>query len=143
MSTEEREKLRELVEQGDSTESQEQMRAMLKSMTENEDAKRGRVDEKRLKKIASLYDTHNFWDSQPVPKATDVVTKADLDKPIDVEKTVDEISEEALQIPPGFQWCNVNIEDDNECKDVYDLLTQNYVEDDDAMFRFDYSIKFL
>jgi glycylpeptide N-tetradecanoyltransferase len=26
---------------------------------------------------------------------------------------------------------------------VYDLLTQNYVEDDDNMFRFDYSIKFL
>jgi len=26
---------------------------------------------------------------------------------------------------------------------VYDLLTQNYVEDDDAMFRFDYSVKFL
>lgn len=37
----------------------------------------------------------------------------------------------------------MNIEDDNECKDVYDLLTQNYVEDDDAMFRFDYSIQFL
>lgn len=26
---------------------------------------------------------------------------------------------------------------------MYDLLTQNYVEDDDNMFRFDYSIKFL
>lgn len=48
-----------------------------------------------------------------------------------------------MQIPPGFQWCDVNIEDKNECKDVYDLLTQNYVEDDDAMFRFDYSVEFL
>lgn len=37
----------------------------------------------------------------------------------------------------------MNIEDKNECKDVYDLLTQNYVEDDDAMFRFDYSVEFL
>jgi glycylpeptide N-tetradecanoyltransferase len=37
----------------------------------------------------------------------------------------------------------VNIEDDEECKEVYDLLTQNYVEDDDNMFRFDYSVKFL
>lgn len=26
---------------------------------------------------------------------------------------------------------------------MYDLLTQNYVEDDDAMFRFDYSVPFL
>ena len=28
-------------------------------------------------------------------------------------------------------------------QEVYDLLVQNYVEDDDAMFRFDYSIPFL
>lgn len=28
-------------------------------------------------------------------------------------------------------------------KDVYELLTLNYVEDDDAMFRFDYSANFL
>lgn len=87
------------------------------------EGKRNRQDERKLAKIASLYDTHNFWDTQPVPKATDVVAVEDFDKPIDVEKTVEEIQEEPLQIPPGFQWCNVNIEDDNECKDVYDLLT--------------------
>jgi glycylpeptide N-tetradecanoyltransferase len=33
--------------------------------------------------------------------------------------------------------------DDKEAKQVYKLLTKNYVEDDDAMFRFDYSINFL
>ena len=48
-----------------------------------------------------------------------------------------------MEIPAGFTWCNVNIENDDECHEVYDLLTQNYVEDDDNMFRFDYSIKFL
>jgi len=37
------------------------------------DGKRPRQDEKKLQKIASLYDTHNFWDTQPVPKSTDVV----------------------------------------------------------------------
>ena len=31
----------------------------------------------------------------------------------------------------------------NAAKEVYDLLVQNYVEDDDAMFRFDYSVPFL
>jgi glycylpeptide N-tetradecanoyltransferase len=143
MSTEERDTLRDLVEQGDTEESQDKIREMLKEMTAGEAGKRSRVDDKRLKKIASLYDTHNFWDSQPVPKATDVVTSDDYNKQIDEVKTVDEISDQPLDIPAGFQWCNVNIEDDNECKDVYDLLTQNYVEDDDAMFRFDYSIKFL
>lgn len=33
--------------------------------------------------------------------------------------------------------------DDVVAKEMYDLLVQNYVEDDDAMFRFDYSIPFL
>jgi glycylpeptide N-tetradecanoyltransferase len=28
-------------------------------------------------------------------------------------------------------------------KEVYELLNGNYVEDDDAMFRFDYSVNFL
>ena len=54
-----------------------------------------------------------------------------------------DIREEPLDIPPGFYWSNVNIENAEECKEVYDLLTQNYVEDDDAMFRFDYSVRFL
>ena len=33
--------------------------------------------------------------------------------------------------------------DDEVAAEVYDLLVKNYVEDDDAMFRFDYSIPFL
>ncbi len=37
----------------------------------------------------------------------------------------------------------MNILDTNEAEEVYQLLTQNYVEDDDNMFRFDYSIPFL
>lgn len=35
------------------------------------------------------------------------------------------------------------MDDDKEAKQVYKLLYKNYVEDDDAMFRFDYSIDFL
>ena len=30
-----------------------------------------------------------------------------------------------------------------QIKEVYELLNANYVEDDDAMFRFDYSVAFL
>jgi glycylpeptide N-tetradecanoyltransferase len=78
-----------------------------------------------------------------VPKSSDVVNPADYDRAIDVDKKVEDIREEPLEIPAGFQWANVNIADDAECQEVYDLLTQNYVEDDDNMFRFDYSIKFL
>jgi glycylpeptide N-tetradecanoyltransferase len=105
--------------------------------------KRDRNSTKELSKIAPLYDTHDFWDSQPVPKETDNVTAADFDKQIDEVKTIDDIQAEPLAIPEGFHWSVVNIENDEECKEVYDLLTQNYVEDDDNMFRFDYSVKFL
>lgn len=74
---------------------------------------------------------------------SDSVKHEDYDKQIDEVKKVADIRAEPLDIPAGFWWCNVNIEDDEECKEVYDLLTQNYVEDDDNMFRFDYSVKFL
>ena len=90
-----------------------------------------------------MYDTHDFWDSQPVPKETDNVQAEDFDKQIDKIKTVDDVSAEPLPIPTGYHWSVVNIEDDKECEEVYNLLTQNYVEDDDNMFRFDYSVKFL
>ena len=90
-----------------------------------------------------MYDTHDFWDNQPVPKTSDNVSEDDFNKAIDVPKTVAEIREEPLDIPAGYHWADVDITNDEECQEVYDLLTQNYVEDDDAMFRFDYSVKFL
>ena len=34
-------------------------------------------------------------------------------------------------------------QDDEQLKELYTLLTENYVEDDDNMFRFDYSPEFL
>lgn len=46
-------------------------------------------------------------------------------------------------MPSGFEWANVDITDKVQVDEVYKLLTQNYVEDDDNMFRFDYSIDFL
>jgi glycylpeptide N-tetradecanoyltransferase len=70
-----------------------------------------------------LYDTHDFWDSQPVPKSTDEPTDADFDKAIDVEKKVEDIRDTPLDIPAGFFWSNINIEDDAECQEVYELLT--------------------
>jgi hypothetical protein len=34
-------------------------------------------------------------------------------------------------------------EAEKQAEELYNLLTTNYVEDDDAMFRFDYSVPFL
>jgi hypothetical protein len=90
LSSDERDKVRELVEQGDSEHTQAEVHKLLKEMAAVE-GKRGRHDERKLQKIASLYDTHNFWDTQPVPKSSDVVKLEDFDKPIDAIKTVEEI----------------------------------------------------
>ena len=46
-------------------------------------------------------------------------------------------------MPPGYKWDNIKLEDDDVAKEMYELLTKNYVEDEDAMFRFDYAIEFL
>ena len=46
-------------------------------------------------------------------------------------------------MPPGFHWADLDLTKDKEAVDLYRLLTNNYVQDDDAMFRFDYKIPFL
>lgn len=57
-------------------------------------------------------------------------------------------------MPAGFEWSNVNLavssgDGDNDSnnnedlQELYQLLANNYVEDDDALFRFDYSPEFL
>ena len=65
-----------------------------------------------------------------------------LDKPIET-KTLEEVSKTPYALPSGYSWCDLNLQDDKQAEELYHLLTQNYVEDDDAMFRFDYSVPFL
>lgn len=62
MSPEEREKLMEATKNGDTAESHAQIKELLAEMTANEGVRK-KPDEKKLKKIATLYDTHNFWDT--------------------------------------------------------------------------------
>jgi len=97
-----------------------------------------------LEDISPLFDPHEFWDNQPVPKMKDevVLPDSEYDKPIEV-KTLEEVSTTPYTLPPQYEWCNLDLMDDNVANEVYDLLVQNYVEDDDAMFRFDYSVPFL
>eukprot|EP01056_Protomagalhaensia_sp_Gyna25_P001473 Protomagalhaensia_sp_Gyna_25__1472@NODE_174_length_4646_cov_70_358585_g136_i0_p2_GENE_NODE_174_length_4646_cov_70_358585_g136_i0NODE_174_length_4646_cov_70_358585_g136_i0_p2_ORF_typecomplete_len419_score78_06NMT/PF01233_19/1_1e65NMT/PF01233_19/8_5NMT_C/PF02799_15/2_5e57Acetyltransf_9/PF13527_7/3_3e09Acetyltransf_9/PF13527_7/7_3e03Acetyltransf_10/PF13673_7/0_013Acetyltransf_1/PF00583_25/0_15Acetyltransf_7/PF13508_7/0_38Acetyltransf_7/PF13508_7/4_4e03_NODE_174_length_4646_cov_70_358585_g136_i03196 len=84
---------------------------------------------------------HRFWDSQPVPKVTDL--PAIESGPVDEPKTVDQISVVPLTLPPPFEWKVTDIKNPTELTEVADLLSENYVEDDDACFRFDYSAECL
>lgn len=83
-----------------------------------------------------------FWDTQPVPKIGDEIC-GNINEPIEPDKSIAEIRSEPLSLPQGFQWDTLNIEDPEVLMELYTLLNENYVEDDDNMFRFDYSPGFL
>jgi len=63
--------------------------------------------------------------------------------PILENKTPEEIRADPYNMPPGFEWSDVDMNDADQRLELYNLLTNNYVEDGDALFRFDYSENFL
>ena len=63
--------------------------------------------------------------------------------PIVEDKSPEEIRAEPYNMPGGFEWSNLDVTNDEQRQELYTLLANNYVEDDDALFRFDYSEAFL
>lgn len=89
--------------------------------------------------------THKFWDTQPVPRMAQLITKTQQIQQgaIDPPKTANEVREAPLKLPAALEWVDVDLADDEWAAEVYRLLAENYVEDDDSIFRFDYSVPFL
>ena len=56
---------------------------------------------------------------------------------------LDEIPKQPFPLPEAFAWTVVDIGDAQQLKELYTSLSKNYVEDDDSMFRFNYSPEFL
>lgn len=54
-----------------------------------------------------------------------------------------DISKTPLPLPESYNWCAVDMKDPNQAQELYELLTNHYVEDDGGNFRFDYSVEFL
>lgn len=67
----------------------------------------------------------------------------EIDGPIEANKPKEELRQTPYTMPAGFEWADLQVDDGAELKELYDLLANNYVEDDDALFRFDYSEEFL
>jgi glycylpeptide N-tetradecanoyltransferase len=63
--------------------------------------------------------------------------------PIVEDKKPEEIRSEPYNMPGGFEWSDVDVTDKEQRTELYSLLANNYVEDGDALFRFDYSENFL
>ncbi|PFH31847.1 myristoyl CoA:protein N-myristoyltransferase [Besnoitia besnoiti] len=84
---------------------------------------------------------HAFWDTQPVPKLNEPKEEG-KEGPIET-KTLEEVRAEPYKLPDGFVWCECDVQNAEELQEVYELLSQHYVEDDDNLFRFNYSANFL
>jgi len=86
-----------------------------------------------------------FWRTQPVPQSASATNEVQGEgKAIDVDKDpVKDIKQTPYALPDGFEWYAVDIDNQEELDAVYTLLRDHYVEDDDNMFRFDYSRDFL
>ncbi|XP_068626221.1 glycylpeptide N-tetradecanoyltransferase 2 [Battus philenor] len=88
----------------------------------------------------ALHKSYKFWSTQPVPKMDEKIVS---NEPIEPPKSPEEIRSEPYTLPDGFQWDTLNLNEPLVLKELYTLLNENYVEDDDCMFRFDYQTDFL
>merc|ERR1719322_1719691 len=86
--------------------------------------------------------TYKFWSTQPVPKIDEEITAA-ANECISPDIAVEKLRKDPYTLPPGYHWDTLNLDDPIVLKELYVLLNENYVEDDDNMFRFDYSPEFL
>ncbi|KAK5090381.1 glycylpeptide N-tetradecanoyltransferase [Lithohypha guttulata] len=88
--------------------------------------------------------SHKFWSTQPVPRLGEA--KADREKQADgpiKDVTPEQVPKTAAPLPEGYEWVELDLLDDKELQETFELLNNHYVEDDKAMFRFSYSKTFL
>eukprot|EP00245_Coleochaete_scutata_P016661 TRINITY_DN7866_c0_g2_i2.p1 TRINITY_DN7866_c0_g2~~TRINITY_DN7866_c0_g2_i2.p1 ORF type:complete len:438 (-),score=78.22 TRINITY_DN7866_c0_g2_i2:328-1641(-) len=93
--------------------------------------------------LLSMQKKHRFWETQPVGQFSERGASSLPEGPIDPPKDLSEVRQEPYNLPGSYEWCTCDIDDLTTIQEIYSLLTNNYVEDDDNMFRFDYSVDFL
>ena len=81
-----------------------------------------------------------LWFPQPMPHGERSETPQG---PIQPNKPFKEVRQDPYKMPSGFEWSSVDVNDADQRQELYLLLSDNYVEDHDALFRFDYSADFL
>ncbi|KAL0308469.1 UNVERIFIED_CONTAM: Glycylpeptide N-tetradecanoyltransferase 1 [Sesamum radiatum] len=87
--------------------------------------------------------SHKFWETQPVGQFKDVGNSSLPEGPIEPPTPLSEVKQEPYNLPTLYEWTVCDMDSDEVCNEVYVLLTNNYVEDDDNLFRFNYSKEFL
>ena len=89
----------------------------------------------RLNHLIKILGEHKFWNSQAISTPVAKVTKIG-----EIQKfKAEEIPDEPIKLPPGFEWSDLDVEQDEQVKDLCDFLETHYVEDDVGCFRLKYS----
>ncbi|EJD02399.1 N-myristoyl transferase [Fomitiporia mediterranea MF3/22] len=85
--------------------------------------------------------THKFWGTQPVPQPGEGPPIEDgwIEPPVPREQ----VRQDPFPLPNEFEWITTDLDDPKQSKEVYDLLSLHFVEDDNATFRFQYPVEFL
>ncbi|XP_072952637.1 glycylpeptide N-tetradecanoyltransferase 1-like [Typha angustifolia] len=86
---------------------------------------------------------HRFWETQPVGQFNDLGDSTLPEGPIEAPTPISEVKSDPYNLPALYEWTTCDMDDESTCAEVYNLLTNNYVEDDENMFRFNYSKEFL
>jgi glycylpeptide N-tetradecanoyltransferase len=87
---------------------------------------------------------HKFWKTQPVTKPNDAPLRSSAEEgPIEPNVPPHQVRKDPYPLPSDFEWATVDIDNEEQLKEVYDLLSSNYVEDIDSTLRFNYSPEFL
>ncbi|THZ24777.1 N-myristoyl transferase [Aureobasidium pullulans] len=120
---------------GNSSLDARSMRELLKSVSAA-DLMTGMSSGKNAKDMAN----YKFWATQPVPRFDD---KPAADKKVVTEGPIKEVDINKVPTKPsplveGFEWSEIDLLEAAQLQEVQDLLCNHYVEDDEAMFRFNY-----
>jgi len=86
---------------------------------------------------------YKFWKTQPVPKLDDESADDIQEGPFNEVMELAQVAKVPSPLIDGFEWVTMDLLREEEIDEVFELLSGHYVEDDDAMFRFNYSREFL
>lgn len=98
---------------------------------------------RKVQDSLSLGQRHKFWETQPVGQFKDIGDTSLAEGPIEPPTTLSEVKQEPYNLPNLYEWITCDIDSEEMCGEIYNLLSNNYVEDDENMFRFNYSKEFL
>ncbi|XP_010925478.1 glycylpeptide N-tetradecanoyltransferase 1 [Elaeis guineensis] len=98
---------------------------------------------RRIQESLALPKRHRFWETQPVGQFKDLGDDSLPEGPIEPPSPLSAVRPDPYNLPASYEWCTVDVDDAAASAEVYNLLSLNYVEDDDNLFRFNYSQPFL